>query len=227
MMKNNFEYSRDLLNFALTNKIDFLYASSASVYGTGDKGFSENLACEYPLNVYAYAKFLFDQQVREVLKAHRTSQVLGLRYFNVYGPQENHKGRMASVAFHLMKAASKAEHLQLFEGSENFRRDFIYVDDVTAVNQYFFETKKSGIYNCGTGFAQSFTDIANTLKELIPGTRIETIPFPNDLLGKYQTFTQSNTSALRHAGYEKPFMDVVAGVKRYYELFQRTGGYLI
>jgi ADP-L-glycero-D-manno-heptose 6-epimerase len=226
MMKNNFEYSKDLLNFALTNKINFLYASSASVYGNGNNGFREELSCEYPLNVYAYSKFLFDQHVREVLKAQITSQVLGLRYFNVYGPQENHKGRMASVAFHLMTAASKGESLKLFDGSEQFRRDFIYVDDVVSVNQFFFETKKSGIYNCGSGNAQSFTDIANTLKELLPDTQIETIPFPPALTGKYQTFTQADTAALRASGYDKPFMDVQAGVKRYFELFQNTGGYL-
>lgn len=217
MMKNNFEYSKELLSFALTNKINFLYASSASVYGSGANGFREELVCECPLNIYAYSKFLFDQYVRDILKTKLTSQVLGLRYFNVYGPQENHKGRMASVAFHLMAAAAKGENLKLFEGSDSFRRDFIHVDDVVSVNQFFFETKKSGIFNCGTGLAQSFMDIATTLKELIPQTQIETIPFPDALRGKYQAFTQADITLLQNAGYTKPFLDVESGVKRYYQ----------
>ena len=226
MMKNNFEYSKELLSFALTNKIDFLYASSASVYGNGEKGFTEDLSCEYPLNIYAYSKFLFDQHVRDILKSHLSSQVLGLRYFNVYGPQENHKGRMASVAFHMMTAAAKGENLKLFEGSDGFRRDFIYVDDVVAVNQFFFENKKSGIFNCGSGKAQSFLDIANTLKSLIQETQIETVPFPETLVGKYQTFTEADTRSLRQVGYDKLFLTVEAGVERYFDVFQKTGGYL-
>ena len=226
MMKNNFEYAKELLGFALTNKINFLYASSASVYGNGEQGFTETLSCEYPLNIYAYSKFLFDQHVRDILKSNLSSQVLGLRYFNVYGPQENHKARMASVAFHMMTAASKGEKLQLFEGSETFRRDFIYVDDVVAVNEFFFKNKKSGIYNCGTGQAQSFAEIATTIQNLLPNTQIETKPFPEALVGKYQSFTEADIRSLRLAGYDKPFHDVASGVKKYVELFQKTGGYL-
>ena len=224
MMRNNFEYSKELLTFSLTHKINFLYASSASVYGSGHNGFREDYVCEYPLNIYAYSKFLFDHYVRDILKSKLTSQVLGLRYFNVYGPAENHKGRMASVAFHQMTAAAKGETLKLFEGSDNFRRDFVHVDDIVSVNQFFFETKKSGIFNCGTGNAQSFMDIASTLKELIPSAQIETIPFPDALKGKYQAFTQADITSLQNAGYAKPFLDIQSGVKRYYEQFQKTEG---
>ncbi|MEK6557534.1 MAG: ADP-glyceromanno-heptose 6-epimerase, partial [Candidatus Margulisiibacteriota bacterium] len=166
MMRNNFTFSKELLQFALKNQIDFLYASSASVYGDGTSGFRESIDCEYPLNIYAYSKFLFDQYVREILRTNKSpsSQILGLRYFNVYGYQENHKGTMASVAFHLMNQLNHNEPLKLFEGSESFKRDFVFVDDVVDINLFFFEKKLSGIYNCGTGKSRSFLDVANILR---------------------------------------------------------------
>ena len=137
MMKNNFEYSKFLLEFALKNSIPFIYASSAAVYGNGEQGFREERACEYPLNVYGFSKLTFDNYVRRQLKIrgpHNHSQVVGLRYFNVYGPQENHKGRMSSVAFKLYHQLDAGEDMRLFDSSNNFRRDFVYVDDVVEVD---------------------------------------------------------------------------------------------
>jgi len=163
MMSNNYEYSKTLLNHCLKNKIDFLYASSAAVYGNGEKGFVEERESEYPLNVYGFSKFAFDNYVRLILPK-AESQVMGLRYFNVYGPQENHKGRMASVAFHLFHQLQETGKMKLFEGSGNFRRDFIHVADTVKINLHFYESKSSGIFNAGTGKARSFEDIATTLQ---------------------------------------------------------------
>ena len=223
MMSNNYEYSKTLLNHCLENSIDFLYASSASVYGNGKAGFVEKCEAEYPLNVYGFSKFAFDNYVRRVLPQVK-SQVLGLRYFNVYGPQENHKGRMASVAFHLFQQLQETGKMKLFEGSRNFRRDFIHVADTVKINLYFYESKTSGIFNAGTGKARCFEDIATTLKSLHGSGEIESIPFPEDLHGKYQEFTEAGLDKLRAAGYSKEFMSLEEGVQQYYEQLSATAG---
>jgi ADP-L-glycero-D-manno-heptose 6-epimerase len=223
MMSNNYEYSKTLLNHCLENSIDFLYASSASVYGNGKAGFVEKREAEYPLNVYGFSKFAFDNYVRRVLPQVK-SQVLGLRYFNVYGPQENHKGRMASVAFHLFQQLQETGKMKLFEGSRNFRRDFIHVADTVKINLYFYESKTSGIFNAGTGKARCFEDIATTLKSLHGSGEIESIPFPEDLHGKYQEFTEAGLDKLRAAGYSKEFMSLEEGVQQYYEQLSATAG---
>jgi ADP-L-glycero-D-manno-heptose 6-epimerase len=223
MMSNNYEYSKTLLNHCLENSIDFLYASSASVYGNGKAGFVEKREAEYPLNVYGFSKFAFDNYVRRVLPQVK-SQVLGLRYFNVYGPQENHKGRMASVAFHLFQQLQETGKMKLFEGSRNFRRDFIHVADTVKINLYFYEVKTSGIFNAGTGKARCFEDIATTLKSLHGRGEIESIPFPEDLHGKYQEFTEARLDKLRAAGYSKEFMSLEEGVQQYYEQLSATAG---
>ena len=223
MMSNNYEYSKNLLNYSLENSIDFLYASSASVYGNGDAGFVEKREAEYPLNVYGFSKFAFDNYVRRVLPQVK-SQVLGLRYFNVYGPQENHKGRMASVAFHLFHQLQETGKMKLFEGSGHFRRDFIHVADTVKINLHFYEAKTSGIFNAGTGKARSFADIASTLQSLHGSGEIESIPFPEDLRGKYQEFTEAGLEKLRAAGYSKEFMSLEEGVQQYYEQLSATNG---
>jgi len=223
MMSNNYEYSKTLLNHCLENSIDFLYASSASVYGNGKAGFVEKREAEYPLNVYGFSKFAFDNYVRRVLPQVK-SQVLGLRYFNVYGPQENHKGRMASVAFHLFHQLQETGKMRLFEGSESFRRDFIHVADTVKINLHFYESKTSGIFNAGTGKARSFEDIATTLKSLHGSGEIESIPFPEDLHGKYQEFTEAGLDKLRAAGYSKEFMSLEEGVQQYFEQLSTTDG---
>jgi ADP-L-glycero-D-manno-heptose 6-epimerase len=234
MMENNYDYSKALLEWCQLRRIPFIYASSASVYG-GGRVFSEAREHEAPLNVYGYSKFLFDQVVRRRLSS-RTAQVAGFRYFNVYGPRETHKGRMASVAFHFYNQYLATGQVKLFEGSEGFGhgeqiRDFISVDDVVAVNLFFLDHPEvSGIYNVGTGRAQSFNDVAMATVNAIRRSRgekalsldglrregvIEYIPFPPALVGKYQSFTQADLTALRGAGYAAPFLTVEEGVGRY------------
>lgn len=227
MMKDNYECTKETFLACQKHNVRLFYASSASVYGNGDKGFIEKEECEYPLNVYAFSKYQFDRFLNLNIK-HLGSQVVGLRYFNVYGPQENHKGRMASVAFHMFNQIKNNEPMKLFEGSQNFKRDFIYVDDVVAVNMFFFEHQSiSGIYNCGTGNAESFCEIANALKEKYTEAKIEYIPFPESLVGKYQTFTQSDITSLRKAGYNKPFISLKEGTLKYADILENSGGYII
>ncbi len=227
LIKNNYEYSKTLLHYCLKNGADFIYASSASVYGNGENGFKENPACEYPLNGYAFSKFIFDNYVRRVYSADRQkSKVVGLRYFNVYGYQENHKGSMASVPFHFFNQANETGEIKVFEGSENFLRDFIFVEDVADVVKFFMESDKSGIYNCGTGVERSFIDMAKIFTTLYSNCSINTIPFPDHLKGKYQAFTKADTTNLRSVGYNRKFTSLEEGMKRYLNKLKTSNGYL-
>ncbi|ORU91873.1 MAG: ADP-L-glycero-D-mannoheptose-6-epimerase [Cycloclasticus sp. symbiont of Poecilosclerida sp. M] len=217
MMQNNYEYSKVLLHFCQDNEIPFIYASSASVYG-GGQVFKEDPANEAPLNVYGYSKYLFDQYVRSQTL---TSQVVGLRYFNVYGPREQHKDSMASVAFHLNTQLLEAGKIKLFAGCDGYAdgeqvRDFIYVGDVVDVNLWCLDNPKvSGIFNCGTGRSQSFNDVANAVIDFHKKGELEYISFPEHLVGHYQSFTEADLSDLRQAGCEHAFKTVAEGVKRY------------
>jgi ADP-L-glycero-D-manno-heptose 6-epimerase len=234
MMQNNYRYSRELFEYCVDEQIPFVYASSAAVYGAGPD-FREDRDCEAPLNVYGYSKFLFDQYVRRNW-SERSSQVVGLRYFNVYGAREQHKGRMASVAFHFFNQYRTTGKVRLFEGSGGYgngeqRRDFVSVDDAVDVNLYFLDNpEQSGIFNVGTGRAQSFNDVALatvnacrrsanqeqlTLADMQGQGIIEYIPFPPDLARKYQSYTQADIKALRAAGYVTPLSTVEEGVARY------------
>ena len=221
MMRNNYEYSKALLHYCLDNKVAYLYASSASVYGGGSV-FKEERHYEEPLNVYGYSKFLFDQYVRRLLPQAK-SQVAGFRYFNVYGPRESHKGSMASVAFHHDTQIRQDGKVRLFRGTDGYgdggqRRDFIYVGDAVAVNLWFMEhPDKSGIFNLGTGRSQPFNDVARAVIAYHGGGEIEYIPFPEHLKGRYQSFTEADISALRAAGYSAPFKSVEEGVQLYME----------
>ncbi|MFP1726679.1 ADP-glyceromanno-heptose 6-epimerase [Lonsdalea quercina] len=214
MMDNNYQYSKEVLHYCLERSIPFLYASSAATYGGRSKDFVEERQFEQPLNVYGYSKFLFDQYVREILP-HAGSQVCGFRYFNVYGPREGHKGSMASVAFHLNQQIHQGENPKLFSGSESFKRDFVYVADVAAVNLWFWKQGVSGIFNCGTGRAESFQAVADAVLEYHKTGSIEYIPFPEKLQGRYQSYTQADLTKLRAAGYDKPFHTVAEGVADY------------
>ena len=227
MMRNNYQFSKAIFHHCVEQQLPFYYASSASVYGNGDNGFAEERENEYPLNVYAFSKFMFDQYVLQQLKARSPqSPVVGLRYFNVYGYQENHKGSMASVIFHFYNQLREGGKMRLFEGSEDFRRDFIFVEDVVRVNLHFFQNPETGIYNCGTGESRSFLDIAKIIQGLeAESTEIEFIPFPDHLQGKYQTFTEANLQALRQAGYQNPFTSLEYGVRKYYQRLQSHEGY--
>jgi len=219
MMKNNYEYSKSLLHYCLNNKIQYLYASSASVYGSGTV-FSESREYEEPLNVYGYSKFLFDQYVRRHAKDAK-SQVVGFRYFNVYGPREQHKGTMSSVAFHHSNQIQESGKVKLFEGYDGYgngeqSRDFVYVGDAVAVNLWFMRNPdKSGIFNLGTGNSQPFNDIAKAVIKFHKKGEIEYIPFPDHLKGVYQSFTEADITALRNAGYDAPFRSVEEGVTEY------------
>ena len=219
MMKNNYEYSQRLLHHCLENKIAYIYASSAAVYG-GSSSFVEDPLFEDPLNVYGYSKLQFDRYVRRVAPR-PDSQVVGLRYFNVYGPREQHKGPMASVAFHLNNQVLEDGEARLFSGSGGYddgeqQRDFVYVDDVCKVNLWFLDNPGvSGIYNCGTGKAQTFNDVAYAVIKWHGKGKIRYIPFPDHLKGAYQSFTQADLSQLRKAGCDVDFRPVEEGVKDY------------
>lgn len=227
MMRNNYDYSKALLHYCIDKQAAYIYASSASVYGAG-RVFKEIREHEEPLNVYGYSKFLFDQYVRRILPAAK-SQIAGFRYFNVYGPREQHKGSMASVAFHLNTQVLDTGTVKLFEGCEGYgngeqRRDFIYVGDAVDVNLWFLDhPEKSGIFNVGTGRSQPFNDIARAVIAWHGRGELEYVPFPDHLRGRYQSFTEADISALRAAGYDKPFKTVEQGVELYMECLNDTG----
>lgn len=214
MMENNYQYSKALLHYSLKRKIPFLYASSAAIYGNRHGDFIEQHQYEQPLNVYGYSKLLFDRYVLKLLPQAK-SQICGFRYFNVYGPGEGHKGRMASVAFHFNTQIKNGEKLKLFAGSDDFKRDFISIADVASVNLWFYEKQKSGIFNCGTGRAESFKAVAEAVLNFHQQGDIEYTPFPEKLKGCYQSFTCADLAALRSVGYQKSFKTVTEGVNEY------------
>lgn len=213
IMHNNYEYSKELLHYCLASKIPFFYASSAATYGDKTE-FVEERRFEGPLNVYGYSKFLFDQYVRKILPT-ATSPVCGFKYFNVYGPREQHKGSMSSVAFHLNNQILKGENPKLFAGSEHFLRDFVYVADVAAVNIWAWQNNVSGIFNCGTGRAESFKAVAEAVIKHHGKGAVETIPFPDHLKSRYQKYTQADLTKLRAAGCDLKFKSVAEGVAEY------------
>jgi ADP-L-glycero-D-manno-heptose 6-epimerase len=230
MIKTNYEYSRELFNFCADNEIEFIYASSASTYGNGDNGFSENPDCENALNPYAFSKLLFDRYVRENL-SEIESKVIGLRYFNVFGPQEFHKGRMASIAYQMYKQIKNSGVIKLFKGTDGYadgeqRRDFIYVKDVAKVNLWCWENEISnGIYNCGTGNATTFNAVAQAVISALGKGEIEYIDFPETLQGKYQSFTQADTRKILNAGYDGGFTNINEAVKEYCQFLDKGGYY--
>ncbi len=219
MMQNNYSYSQKLLHHCLENKAQFIYASSAAVYG-GAKEFVEDPLFENPLNVYGYSKIQFDRYVRRVA-VNAESQVVGLRYFNVYGPREQHKGSMASVAFHFNNQIREEGVANLFMGTDSYGdgeqlRDFVYIDDISNVNLWFLDNPTvSGIFNAGTGRAQSFNDVANAVIQWHGKGKIRYVPFPDHLRGAYQSFTQADLTQLRQSGCDVEFRPVEEGVKHY------------
>lgn len=219
MMRNNYEYSKTLLHHCLQEHIPFIYASSAAVYGNS-KNFQEREENETPLNIYGYSKLMFDNYVRQLLPSLK-SQVVGLRYFNVYGPHEQHKGTMASVIWHANEQILREGKIKLFAGCDGYGdgeqlRDFVFVEDVVNVNLWFWQKQKNnGIFNVGTGKADSFNTMAHAILAWHKHGRIEYIPFPEKLIGHYQSFTQADLESLRAIGYNIPFRNVAVGVKDY------------
>jgi len=236
MMDNNYRVTLELFELCQQRRVPFIYASSAAVYGAGPV-YAEDPANEGPLNVYGYSKYLFDQVLRRRMRE-LSAPVVGLRYFNVYGPHEQHKGRMASVAFHNFNQFQQEGHVRLFGGWDGYSnggqmRDFIHVDDVVEVNLHFIDHPEvSGIFNCGSGRAQPFNDVASSvvnsirrhqgeselsLEEQVSQGLLRYIAFPEDLKGRYQSHTQADLTQLRSAGFDKPFRDVQTGVGQYVE----------
>ena len=242
MMDNNYTTSVNLFQACQKRGARLLYASSAATYGGSDT-FREDPAFERPLNVYGYSKLLFDQRMRRECGADfqrsvvgKTGQVVGFRYFNVYGPREQHKGRMASVAFHQFNQFSADGKVKLFADYGGYgpgaqMRDFVFIDDVVAVNLWFFDHPGiSGIFNLGTGRAQPFNDVASSVVNAMRSIKgeaalplaaiaaaglIEYVPFPDALRGKYQCFTQADLTGLRATGCDHAFADVQTGVAKY------------
>ena len=242
MLDTNYRCSKDLLDAAQAQGTRLLYASSAATYG-GSASFVEAPEFERPLNVYGYSKLLFDNVVRRMLPT-AGAQVAGFRYFNVYGPREQHKGRMASVAFHHVNQFREHGKVKLFGeyggyGPGQQSRDFVFVDDVVAVNLWFLEHPQcSGIFNLGSGRAQPFNDVALAtvnaarahagkaalpLAALVAQGMVEYVGFPEALVGKYQSFTQADLGALRAAGCDHVFADVATGVRTYVDWLSTAG----
>jgi ADP-L-glycero-D-manno-heptose 6-epimerase len=234
MLENNYRRSKDLLEASQVQGTRLLYASSAATYG-GSVTFKEVPELEQPLNVYGYSKLLFDNVVRRALPSLQ-QQVVGFRYFNVYGPREQHKGRMASVAFHHFNQFRARGKVDLFGPNAGYAagtqsRDFVFVDDVVAVNLWFLQNPRvSGIFNLGTGRAQPFNDVALavvngcrraggdtalSLQQQLDSGLVNYVPFPEALKGKYQSYTQADLTNLRSTGCDVQFADVASGVARY------------
>ncbi len=227
MMQVNFEFSKQLLHYCLDKRIPLIYASSASVYGAG-REFRVEPACERPINVYAWSKLVFDQYARRFIAAAK-SPVVGLRYFNVYGPGEAHKGSMASVIWHFRRQLREGDEVRLFDASHGVdageqRRDFIHVDDVVRANLWFLgHGGGRGIFNLGTGMARSFNDVARAVIAWHGRGNIRYIPFPPELLASYQSFTEADLTGLRLAGYSCEFLGVEQGVSSYLDALQAAG----
>jgi len=212
MMYKNFEYSKRLFDYCRIHHIRLIYASSAAVYGMGENGFREEIECERPINLYAQSKLLFDNYVRCFKPS---TQVVGLRYFNVYGPGEENKGRMASTIYQFYNQLSQTKEVRPFKNSDEYKRDFIYIDDVLNINLHFYKNPKiSGIFNCGTGKSRSFMAIINIMKSYF-NFQITEIEMPKGLLSKYQTFTEADLDKLREAGYKEKILTLSEGISRY------------
>jgi ADP-L-glycero-D-manno-heptose 6-epimerase len=216
MIENNFTFSRSVLHFALLNKVPLVYASSAAVYGSS-KSFAPSRENERPLNLYGLSKLAFDNHVRSVT-AKSESTVAGLRYFNVYGPRESHKGKMASMVYQLYRQLKTGGRARLFKGTGGYadgeqRRDFVFVNDIVRVNLALAEGRaRSGIFNVGTGQARSFNDVANIVIARLGAGAIDYVPLPSTLTHKYQSYTQADLSALRNAGYTESFSTLENGI---------------
>lgn len=231
LVADNMHYSQDLWSWCAEYEVPFFYASSAATYGAGEHGYDDaGIEGLRPLNGYGYSKHFFDQWVLEQVKQKQPAPPAwaGFKFFNVYGPNEYHKERMASVAFHTFNQFRETGTMRLFKGTKQGiedgmqLRDFVYVKDVADVMGFFLEAAlkqkpaANAIYNIGTGQARSFKDLATSvMTSMAREPNITYIDMPQDLQGKYQYFTQAEMQKLRNAGYKKPFTSLEEGVKDY------------
>ena len=219
ILSTNFDYSKNILEFCANSNVNLTYASSASVYGSG-KEFHEDPKNESFLNHYAESKLMFDQYYREN-QTNIKSQVVGLRYFNVFGPREHHKEVMSSVIYHFYQQMLDEKKIKLFKGSHGYndgeqRRDFIFVEDTIQVKLWFMNNPHiSGIYNVGTGTSRTFNDVASAVLLYFGTGEIEYINFPSNLENQYQAFTEADITNLRSVGYQKEFTKLEKGILEY------------
>ena len=228
VMSNNFEYSKQLFDMCASAGTRLIYASSAATYGDGSRGFDDTRRDLKPQNYYAESKHLFDEYVRDASK--KPPQSVGLKFFNVYGPHESHKGRMASSVFFAYEQAKKSGVITLFRSHNPHydngeqARDFVYVADVVSVVNFFIEHGNlSGIFNVGTGTARTFKDLAlSVFSALGKEPKIEFIDTPEQFRAQYQYFTQANIERLRDAGYSLPFRTIEDGVREYVQYLEKN-----
>jgi ADP-L-glycero-D-manno-heptose 6-epimerase len=233
----NLDYSKQLWDWCTLHQVPLIYASSAATYGDGSLGFSDtppNAHSLQPLNPYAWSKNEFDKYALDAVAAGKAPFFwAGLKFFNVYGPNEYHKGRMASVPFHAFGQIKKDGYLRLFrshradyaDGAQ--RRDFIYVQDVARVILWLLETRgRSGLYNLGSGQARSFNDLAQAIFSAMGRPAdIRYIDMPEDIRHSYQYFTQADMHSLQAAGYPHPFTSIEDGVADYVRTYLEPGSY--
>ena len=225
MVENNFTFSKLILHFALSSRTPLVYASSAAVYGAS-RAFAPSRENEHPLNLYGLSKLAFDNHVRAVA-AKAESTVAGLRYFNVYGPRESHKGKMASMVYQLYRQLKTSGRARLFKGTDGYadgeqRRDFVFVNDIVRVNLALAESPvRNGIFNVGTGQARSFNDVARVIIAQLGTGAIEYVEFPENLAGKYQSFTQADIANLRNARYDESFTTLETGIAQSVDSWNR------
>jgi len=242
MLDNNFECTKEVLHFAIDKGVPLVFASTAAIYGLSCPGrFTLTLENERPLNIYGYSKLVFDNYFRNELALGRIPiTAVGLRYFNVYGPREQHKGRMASVIHHFTKQMKELGKVRLFAGTGGYRdgeqrRDFVYVRDLARLNMFFAQIGPyapkvgegakvyRGLANAGSGKARTFNDVAKSLMSVHGECPIEYIPFPADLEGRYQHFTEADLTALRELGYDGPMTELEPGITETYETLAAIG----
>jgi len=242
MLDNNFECTKEILRFAIDKGVPLVFASTAAIYGLSGPGrFTLTLENERPLNIYGYSKLVFDNYFRNELALGRIPiTAVGLRYFNVYGPREHHKGRMASVIHHFTKQMKELGKVRLFAGTGGYRdgeqrRDFVYVRDLARLNMFFAQIGPyapkvgegakiyRGLANAGSGKARTFNDVAKSLMSVHGECPIEYIPFPADLEGRYQHFTEADLTALRELGYDGPMTELEPGITETYETLAAIG----
>ncbi len=242
MMDNNFQYTKEVLAFAIRQGAPLVVASTAAVYGLSGPGrFTPSLENERPLNIYGYSKLVFDHYLRNRIALGQVPiTAVALRYFNVYGPREQHKGRMASVMHHFTRQMKETGKVRLFQGSGGYgdgeqRRDFVYVRDLARLNMFFAQvgpyaprageaaTTYRGVVNAGVGVSRSFNDVARALMAVHGQTPIEYIPFPADLEGRYQHFTEADLTGLRALGCDLEMTPLEEGIVQTYATLKAIG----